>query len=167
MEEWDLYDENRKQLNKSVVRGEKLADNEYHLVVNAWVINSKKQFLISQRAPTKTYPYRWECTGGSVLKGENSLKGAMRELKEELGIQVDADSAILVGTTNRYYVGCPDILDVWLFRADVSLEELTLQKEEVCNVKWASAEEIEKLIQEDKFEANAFWKEVLEYGKEI
>lgn len=123
--------------------------------------------MISQRAQNKTFQYRWECTGGSVLKGESSLEGTKRELKEELGIQVDTDNAILIGTTNRYFAGCPDIFDVWLFQADVPIEELTLQKEEVCNVKWASAEEIEKLIQENKFEANAFLKEVLEYGKKI
>ena len=29
----------------------------------------------------------WECSGGSILAGETSLEGIIRELKEELGIK--------------------------------------------------------------------------------
>ena len=163
MEQWDLYDENRNFIGKTVCRGEELADNEYHLVVNAWVVNSKNEFLISQRAPTKSYPYKWECTGGSVLKGESSIEGAVRELKEELGLIVDCSTGILIGSQKRYYAGCPDILDVWLFKSDVTIDELILQSEEVCNAKWATAEEIKEMISEDKFEANAYIDEVLQY----
>lgn len=166
MEQWDLYDENRNKIGKVVNRGDKLADNEYHIVVNAWVINSNNEFLISQRAPTKSFPYKWECTGGSILKDEASIEGAMRELKEELGLTVDASTGVLIGSKKRYYAGCPDILDVWLFKSDVNCDELILQEEEVCNVKWASTEEIKKLIEEGKFEANALLEEVFNYEKE-
>lgn len=165
MEEWDLYDENGNKTNKTVFRGEKLQDDEYHLVVNAWVMNEKHEFLISQRAPNKSFPYRWECTGGSVLKGESSIEGAMRELKEELGLEVNPEEAVLIGTKKRYYTGCPDILSVWLFKSEVAIDELTLQKEEVCNAMWASAEQIDQLIKEDKFEMNAYGEEVLAYGR--
>ena len=166
MEEWDLYDENRNKMNKTIIRGQKLADNEYHIVVNAWVMNSKNEFLISQRAPHKTYPYKWECTGGSILKGETSIDGAVRELNEELGVNVDKNNAVLLGTTKRYYVGCPDILDVWLFKSDVDVNDLKLQEEEVCDAKWASAEEIKQLVEDGKFEINAFGDEALKYGME-
>lgn len=165
MEQWDLYDENRNKIGKVVNRGDKLADNEYHIVVNAWVINSKNEYLISQRAPTKSFPYKWECTGGSVLKDEDSIEGAMRELKEELGLTVDASTGVLIGSKKRYYVGCPDILDVWLFKSDVPCDKLILQKEEVCNARWASAEDIMELIKEGKFEANALLEEVFNYEK--
>ena len=165
MEEWDLYDANGNKINKTTFRGERLQDGEYHLVVNAWVMNSNHEFLISQRSPNKTFPYRWECTGGSVLTGESSIEGAMRELKEELGIEVNPKEAIFIGAKTRYYVGCPDILNVWLFQSEVAIEELILQKEEVCNAMWASVEQIEQFIKEGKFELNAYGEEVLTYGR--
>ena len=30
----------------------------------------------------------WKCVGGSVVKGEDSLLGAIREAKEEVGIDL-------------------------------------------------------------------------------
>lgn len=47
MEYWDLYDKNRNKLNKIVKRGDKLADDEYHIVVNVWLKNKNNEFLIS------------------------------------------------------------------------------------------------------------------------
>lgn len=161
MEYWDLYDENRNKLNKIVKRGDKLAAGEYHIVINAWIRNSKNEFLISQRAASKTYAFIWECTGGSALKGETSLDAAIREIKEELGISVNKENGELLGSTLRYYPNCPDIFDVWLFNSDVSIGEITVQKEEVNDVMWASVGKIRDLYQDNKFEANAFFEEAL------
>ena len=49
-------------------------------------------FLLTQRDPQKpAFPGCWELSaGGSVLAGETALSGAMRELREETGIQADA-----------------------------------------------------------------------------
>lgn len=166
VELWDLYDKNRKKLKKVVKRGDKLNDDEYHLVVNAWIKNSKNEFLITQRAATKSYAFMWECTGGSALLGENSIDAAIREIKEELGIDVDKSKGKLIGSTFRYYVDCPDVFDVWLFESDVSIEEVKIQEEEVCNVMWASVDKIMELYNDNKFEANAFFEEVLTNLKE-
>lgn len=161
MEYWDLYDEKRNKLNKVVKRGDKLQDDEYHIVINAWIRNSKNEFLITQRAETKKHAFMWECTGGSALKDESSLDAAIREIKEELGIDVDKSTGKLLGTTLRYYPNCPDILDVWIFTSDVSIKDVTIQEEEVCNVMWASVEKIKELYNDKKFEANAFFDEAL------
>ena len=40
-EYWDIYDKNFEKINKTVKRGDKLEDDEYHLVINAWIVNSK------------------------------------------------------------------------------------------------------------------------------
>ncbi len=161
MEYWDLYDENRHKLNKKAKRGDYLQDGEYHLVVNAWIKNSKGEFLITQRSANKSHPLMWECTGGSALMGEESLEAAKREVKEELGIDISDVEGIFIGSTNRYYEGCPDILDVWLFNYDVSLDKVKIQKEEVNDVKWASRKTIKELYDQKKFEANAYFEDVI------
>ena len=76
----------------------------------------------------------WETTGGSALLGEDSLEAAVREIKEELGLVIDSSSAKLIGTTKRYYKGCPDILDVWIFESNVKLEDIKIQEEELSEV---------------------------------
>ena len=160
-EQWDLYDKNRNKLNKIVSRGDKLKDDEYHLVVNAWIKNDKGEFLIAQRSKNKSHPLMWECTGGSAIKGEDSISAAIREVKEELGIDVEKNTAKYIGSTLRYYPNCPDILDVWLFKSNVSIKEVIIQKEEVNNAIWASKEKILDLYQNGKFDANVYFKEII------
>jgi len=161
MEYWDLYDKNRNKLNKVVKRGDKLNENEYHLVVNAWIKNDKDEFLITQRSKNKSHPLMWECTGGSVLRGEDSLTAAIREVKEELGIDITGENAKLIGTTNRFYPNCPDILDVWMFNFNCDIDKITIQEEEVNDVMWASKDQIMDLYNNNQFEANAFFEDVL------
>ncbi len=161
VEYWDLYDKDRNKLDKVVKRGDYLNDDEYHLVVNAWIKNSKGEFLITQRVENKPHPLMWECTGGSAVKGETSKMAALREVKEELGIDISNCDATFVGSTLRYYEGCPDILDVWLFNCDAPIEEIKIQEEEVNDVMWASPSKIKELYDNNKFEYNAYFKEIV------
>lgn len=41
MEYWDLYDYKGNKKDKIAIRGTKLNDDDFHLVVNAWIINDK------------------------------------------------------------------------------------------------------------------------------
>lgn len=161
-EYWDLYDKDRNKLDKVVARGDKLSDDEYHLVVNAWIKNSNNEFLITQRSENKAHPLMWECTGGSALLGETSIDAAIREIKEELGIGIDKSTGKFIGSTLRYYPNCPDILDVWVFESNVKIDDVTIQEEEVNDVMWASAEKIKELYDNGKFESNAYFDDILD-----
>jgi isopentenyldiphosphate isomerase len=59
---WDLYNEERKKTG-TILRGTPIPKGQYHLVISAWIVNSKGEYLLSQRHPNKAYPYFWECTG--------------------------------------------------------------------------------------------------------
>lgn len=131
---WDLYDEKRQKTDLIIERGQSIPQGLYHLVISAWIENRQGECLLSQRHPDKTYPYFWECTGGSVLTGESSLEGAIREVKEELGITLNPDDARIIYQARREET--QDFYDVWLFGADVSIAELTLQPTEVINAQW-------------------------------
>ena len=100
MEKWDIYDKDRNKMNKTVNRGDYLSDEEYHLVVNVWIKNSKNELLIAQRSENKTFPLMWECVGGSAIEGETTLDAAIRETNEELGIDLSDSKYKLIGTTN-------------------------------------------------------------------
>ena len=92
---WDIYDENRNKTGNLAQRdGYEFKDGEYHIVVTGIIFNSKYEILISKRASWKKYGGLWECNGGSILAGETSLEGILRELKEELGISFTEKDAI-------------------------------------------------------------------------
>lgn len=64
---WELYDKDKNKINKIVKRGDKLNDDEFHIVVNVWIKNKNNEFLITQRSINKSFPLIWETTGGSAL----------------------------------------------------------------------------------------------------
>ena len=163
VEQWDLYDKNFNKIDKTANRGDWLLDDEYHLVVNAWIVNDKNEFLITQRCPEKSHPCMWECTGGSALMGESDIDACVREIKEELGIDIDIESARFLGSAHRYYEGCPDILRVYIFKDNTPIENIKIQKEEVMNVMWADKSKILELYNQNKFEANPYFNEAIEF----
>lgn len=145
---WDLYNGEREKTGATITRGMPIPKGQYHVVVSAWIVNSKGQYLLSQRHPNKPYPYFWECTGGSVLAGEGSLSGALREVKEELGISLKTNQGRLIYQTRRELT--QDFYDVWLFHADIDIEKITLQEMEVIAVQWVSRESLLDMYRNSK-----------------
>ena len=150
MEIWDLYNERRELIGREHIRGEEIPEGCYHLVVHVWIRNSQGEYLISQRSADRPmHPLKWECVGGSVLKGEDSLSGALRETKEEVGLSLSRDKGKLVRSTVRKMINgakFSDILDVWLFEYDgkVSLENATTK--EVAQTIWMNKDRIMELF---------------------
>lgn len=104
MELWDLYNEHRELTGRDHIRGEEVPQGFYHLVVDIWIWNCKGEYLISQRSADRpAYPLMWECVGGSVTKGEDSLTGALRETKEEVGLTLSPDDGKLVHTLGYFF----------------------------------------------------------------
>jgi isopentenyldiphosphate isomerase len=149
MELWDLYDINRNKTNKTMVRGEPFEKNNYHLVVHVCIFNSAGDMLIQQRQPFKEgWSNMWDITvGGSAIKGDTSQSAAERELYEEIGLTVDFKN-IRPNITINFNNGFDDI---YLIEQEVDINELSLQYEEVQNVKWASKEEIFSMIESGIF----------------
>lgn len=144
---WDIYDTNRNKTGKTAERGVyKLKEGEYHVIVNAIIMNSKNEILISQRAEFKEFPLMWECNGGSILKGETSLEGVLREVKEELGLEFKPEDAIYLKEVRRDRLP-PDFKDLWLFRKDVDLKDVTFPDGEAVAAKWVSIEEFIKMYE--------------------
>lgn len=155
MELWDLYNEHRQLTGRDHVRGEEIPLGYFHLVVHVWIRNSDGKYLISQRSADRPmHPLKWECVGGSVLKGEDSLTGALRETKEEVGLSLDPEFGKLVRSTiGRVVNGVKfsDIVDVWLFKHDgpESLEMATTN--EVAQSAWLDKGQIKELFDNGEF----------------
>ena len=98
MELWDLFDSERKPLGRTHVRGEAFGEGEYYVCVEAWIRNSKGEFLIQKRHPDKKAGNLWEFTGGGTLAGETTLQSAVREVAEENGIKAQAQALTSVVT---------------------------------------------------------------------
>ena len=74
---WDAYDENEKLLGFDLKRSQakSLPDGVYHVIVNVYTMTKDGKLLTTERSRNKTYPLKWEVTGGSILKGETAADG--------------------------------------------------------------------------------------------
>ena len=88
-EYWDVYDGDRNPTGRTHRRGDPMADGDFHIVVHVWMKNNCGEYLLTRRDFSKGFPGMWESTGGSALAGDDSLSAAIREVKEETGLDLD------------------------------------------------------------------------------
>ncbi len=143
-EYWDLYDEERNPLGRTVIRGGMdPMSGEYHVVVMIVTMNSHGQVLCTLRSPEKSnYPNVWELTAGSVLAGEDSYTAAVRELREETGIKAKDGELRYMMTVKESTA----FIDCYFIRHDADISEIILQEGETVDAKWVTRQEFENLI---------------------
>ena len=146
---WDVYDRNKKKTGRLHQRGLFLRKNEYHIVIHAWVVNSRDEVILTKRHSSKKIcPNKWECTEGSILTGEDSLDGAVRELKEEIGLSFEKEDGIFL--TSFILERVKTIIDSFMFRRDVNIEDLILQENEVSEAMIVNREKYSEMCQSGK-----------------
>lgn len=72
----------------------------------AIILDHEDKILIVRRSQTHPYvPLTNDLPGGKVEHGETMLEGVVREIKEEIGVDVSGESIVLVGShkANDYY----------------------------------------------------------------
>ena len=144
MEFNDIYDKDRNLTGRTHRRGTPWRKGEYGLVVCVWVYDGKGRVLLTRRAPEKSYPHTWENSGGAAKAGETSLQAITRELFEETGIRAEEGEFALIASgsdRNCHY-------DFYCLHRDIPVEEVRLQPGETDGVRWATYEEVHKLIEE-------------------
>lgn len=149
MEKFDLVDRNRIPLGETMERGTHTPDGKYRQTIHIAIFNSRGELLIQQRQNIKrVWPNMWDISvGGCVSAGEYSYIAAQRELQEELGVSVDF-SNIRPSFTSNFARGFDDY---YILNLDLDIADLKLQETEVQNAKWATYDEVKKLIDEGKF----------------
>lgn len=145
----DLYDSKKRITGKTAPRNADVTKSlPYRSGVHVCIFNSKMQLLIQQRsAGKKSAPLMWDFSAsGQVDAGESSQQGAVREVREELGINLSiieapAVTKVFFNSYNDYYI----------IRKDFDLSTLKLQESEVAAVQWASRDQVLALYLEEKF----------------
>ncbi len=157
MERYDVYDLDRRLTGRTCLRGEAHPDTDCQLVIHVCLFNSRGQLLIQQRDRSKqSYPEYWDVSvGGGVLAGETPRQAAVREVREELGLEIEAPGAAAVTLS---FAGGFD--DYYILDCDAPVEALCLQPGEVQDARWATKEEILAMLAEGSFAP--FWPSFIE-----
>ena len=112
-------------------------DHEAALAVTR---NTEGEFLVLKRSEEKTFPGHWGFPGGSVEKGETPKEAAVRELKEETGIeaavQKKGEPFLREGTRGLYRM--------YPFLVPVETEKVVLDWEHT-EYRWVEHEELREM----------------------
>lgn len=95
------------------------------------------------RDPSKSY---WGFPKGHLEEGESSKQAAVREIKEETGIEVEIISKLGESKYMFTFEGAKVFKSVAVFLMKYFSGELVPQEGEVLDVKWFSPEEAQNLL---------------------
>ncbi len=152
-EKFDVLNEFGEFTGEVATREECHKKGLWHRAVYAFIIDKNSNILLQKRsAKKKLWPNMWDVTvGGHVDAGEFGRQSLIREVKEELGIDItDDDIKYLVGSSsinikgdiiNKHYNEC------YLITKDIDTSKIKLQEEEVSEVKYFSKEEVLSMIE--------------------
>lgn len=152
MEYIDVLDENGNKTN--IVRNKQLIykKGDWHRTVHVWIMNSRNELLIQKRAIDKeTFAGLWAISvAGHVRSGETSLAAAKREIKEEIDIDIRDNDLKYLFSLKRKQPCQAGILnvhdDVYLLRLDLDITNVSLQIEEVTEVRYINYKEFENYL---------------------
>ena len=136
----DLYDINSNKTGKTYHKGEEIPSGYYPMVVMVVIRNSKGEFLMQKRVPKKGGD--WGVTGGHPKAGETPLEGIVTEVKEELGLDFSKENFV------EYDSGCDgkDCYKMYFVTKDLDLNDITIQEDELSEVRWFSMDELNKMV---------------------
>lgn len=109
-----------------------------YIEVAAAVILNEGKCLIAQRRADQHLANMWEFPGGKIKKEESPEECLVRELQEELGIQVRVGD-LLESVLHHY-----EDRDIRLYFFYAVIESGTPQKIQVQDIRWVPLQELEE-----------------------
>lgn len=106
-------------------------------VIVGGIIEKDGKYLLVQEAKEKCYK-KWNFPAGHLDFSESLKQGAIREIKEETGCDVELDGVCYIA--NEILEN--DLLVMVVFNAKLVKESIKFDKEEILDVKWFDYDEI-------------------------
>lgn len=134
LELWDAYDSQFNKIdNVKLIRGKAVPEGMYHLVCEIIVKHIDGTYLLMQRDFKKHLGGMWELTaGGSALTDETPTECAVRELREETGIE----ACNLQEIRKIVHDGHRSLYVEYLCVTDCDKNAIVLQEGETVDYKW-------------------------------
>lgn len=125
----------------------------YHNTAHVWYYNTNAEILLAQRAATKAiYPLLWDISvAGHVDAGETIAQAAIRETREEIGLEITAQELLKVGIYKCFQSYPNGIVDnefhhTYIAEISNTLKDLKLDPDEVEQVKYVTIPEFLNLL---------------------
>ena len=152
-EYFDLLDENGNKIGKTKLRTEVHRDGDWHKAVHIWIINNNGDILLQRRCATKdSNPNMLDISSaGHLSAGDDSLDGAIRELKEELNLDVNKEELQFIKTIKRSSKYTSTFInnefdDLYILRTDKTINDMKFQEEEISEIFFVPYKEFKDMV---------------------
>ena len=163
MEYFDVVDENGFPTGETVSREAAHRKGIRHRTAHVWIIRPSKtgyDLLLQKRSMNKdSFPGLYDTSSaGHIPAGDEPLESALRELKEELGIEATPGQLSYAGMFQIQYekefhghiFRDNEVASVYVYQEPVEITFLTLQESEVSEVCWFDLDEVWNEIKTDR-----------------
>lgn len=152
-EYFDILDENGNKTGKTKLRSEVHRDGDWHKAVHIWILNSLGEVLLQRRCATKdSNPNMLDISSaGHLSAGDDSLEGAIRELKEELDLDVNPEELEFIKTLKRSSKYTSTFInnefdDLYILRTNKSISDMKFQKEEISEIFFVPYKKFKEMV---------------------
>ena len=159
---FDIVDENGVPTGETIERSIAHEKGIRHATSHVWIMRyhqGKLQILLQKRSMIKdSYPGQYDTSSaGHITAGDDPAHSALRELSEELGIDIRPEELKPIGHFEMYYRKMfhgnwffdNEYCHVFLVDKEIDVSDLTLQEEEVERVDYFDMDELYKGLHED------------------
>lgn len=151
MEYIDIFDGNNNPTGEVKEKAKAHEDGNFHRTAHVWIINDKMELLLQKRsASKKSHPNCWDISSaGHIRAGETMVQGAIRELKEELGVEATEKDfeyiATIKSTKNPKNM---EFQNVYLLKCNKRIEQYIFEDDEVSEVKYVFYKDLEEMVEQ-------------------
>ena len=155
MEYFDIVDEAGQPTGEIISRDKAHQKGILHRTAHVWLVKEKPDgydILLQKRSEEKdSFPGMYDTSSaGHIPAGDEPLPSALRELKEELGLEASPDDLKYAGTFRIQYekefhghmFRDNEFTSVFVYDKPVIIRDLTLQESEVSEVCWFDLDEV-------------------------
>jgi len=154
VERVDIFDEDWNPTGEVLEKSEAERQGKWHTAVCIGILNPKGELLLQLRSPKKDKPNMWDISaGGHVQAGESLVQAAIREVREEIGVDVTADQLIEAGRGKS--TKSQHLFILFLARLDLPIEAFA-SSDEVAGVKYMPWRELAQMSADDML-VNHIW----------
>ncbi|MBK5462098.1 MULTISPECIES: NUDIX hydrolase [Peribacillus] len=156
-----VFNADRKQIGVAT-REEVHRMGHWHEVFHCWFVSREAGvdylYLQHRCEMKKDYPNLLDITAAGHLLAHETIYDGVREIKEEIGIEVSFDKLVSLGVI-EYHVTKENFIDkelanVFLYESTQCFDDFTLQKEEVSGMVKVELDDFEDLWDGTKEEVN-------------
>ncbi|MCL5090636.1 MAG: NUDIX domain-containing protein [Patescibacteria group bacterium] len=106
------------------------------------VIKDEKVLMFKRSETAKKFPGYWIGPGGHIDENEDPMLAAIREIKEEAGVEVGMDSIKLKAIATHYHIDLNETWVSFIFLATLPTHQKVSEENEEGKAKWIPLKEL-------------------------